>query len=357
MSKFCWQNVSDGANAQRDMKIKISKFNGGEPETFTNYGQLNKGGRGRGLASVGDALAQVAPVQVVAGVDWGAGRPLWRRELVAAWYRGERDALGLIEAAANEQAQLDLKLVENCVRAIVSKLADNGRKVERPRRAAVTVKDNSGRDCVRVRVAGGEEWQRAVSAGIAAIVQWRNGALASPVVPGSRVVEAVAVVAWRGVSDELSHDAFGHSVELSSVSDEWLAGAVEPLAVACCVGIESRGDKAARWLRERGAARRKQVLPARLDTLRHGNSRRAALVDRIEAAAARLLGGDSIDAAARSVGFKDRMHGGSIKEAAGVQLARAARACGLVFNLLQPHGTTAADEFNPYHRPLAIALN
>jgi hypothetical protein len=68
-----------------------------------------------------------------------------------------------------------------------------------------------------------------------------------------------------------------------------------------------------------------------------------------------LLGGDSIDAAAAAVGFKARLHGGKVKEQAGVQLARAARAVGLNFALVEPrNGATAADEFNPWRRPLAL---
>jgi hypothetical protein len=155
------------------------------------------------------------------------------------------------------------------------------------------------------------------------------------------VVEAVAVVAWRAVSDELSRDDKGHSVELSTVSDEWLAAAVEPLAVACLAGFESRSDKAARLLRERGAKRRKAALPGRMDNLRHGHARRVQLVGRIETAAA--------------VGFKARLRGGKVNQQAGVQLARAARAVGLNFALVQPrNGATAADEFNPWRRPLAL---
>jgi hypothetical protein len=91
-----------------------------------------------------------------------------------------------------------------------------------------------------------------------------------------------------------------------------------------------------------------------MDKLRHGHARRVQLVDRIEAAAARMIGGDSVDNAAAAVGFKARLHGGKVKESAGVQLARAARACGLVFNLTQPRSETAADEFNPFHRALAL---
>jgi glutamate 5-kinase len=62
-----------------------------------------------------------------------------------------------------------------------------------------------------------------------------------------------------------------------------------------------------------------------MDNLRHGHARRVQLVGRIETAAARMIGGDSIDAAAAG-GFKARLRGGKINQQAGVQLARAARA-------------------------------
>jgi hypothetical protein len=278
---------------------------------------------------VGAALAQV---EAAAVVDWGAWRPLSRCELVAAWYRGEpSDKFGLMAMAVAEQTSEDVRLVANCLRTIKTKIEDNGGKV------SATMEEE------------------ARGAGAAAVVAWRNGAAACPAVPGERVPQAVAVVAWRAVSDELSRDDKGHTVELSTVSDEWLAAAVEPLAVACLAGYESRSDKAARLLRERGAARRKAALPARMDKLRHGHGRRVQLVERVGAAAARLLGGDSIDAAAAAVGFKARLRGGKVKEQAGVQLARAARAVGLNFALVQPrNGATAADEFNPWRRPLAL---
>jgi hypothetical protein len=277
---------------------------------------------------VGAALAQVE----AAPMDWGGRRPLWRRELVAAWYRGEpSDKFGLMAAAVEDQTREDVALVGRFAKLLKTKIEDNGGKV------SATMEEE------------------ARGAGAAAVVAWRNGALPCPAVPGERVPQAVAVVAWRAVSDELSRDDKGHTVELSTVSDEWLAAAVEPLAVACLAGYESRSDKAARLLRERGAARRKSALPGKMDNLRHGHGRRVQLVERVGAAAARLLGGDSIDAAAAAVGFKARLHGGKVKEQAGVQLARAARAVGLNFALVEPcNGATAADEFNPWRRPLAL---
>jgi hypothetical protein len=300
------------------MNTKTAIDNGGEADRFTNHGQINNVGRGRGLANLGDALerAQVEASKFPAGADWGAGRPLWRRELVAAYYRGERDALGLIEAAAIEQAAEDVKLVANCLRALVLRIEDKGHKITEQQR------------------------EEAKGAGVAALVEWRNGVRACPSVRGSRVVEAAAVVAWRAVSDELGKSRLGHSVEFSDVSTEWLAdlgdcwAIVEPLAVACCAGLESRNDKAVRLIRERGAARRGQRLAGRLDKFRQGaHGRRVALVARIETAARAIINGASIDAAARAVGFKDRP---GHWQQAGADLARAARACGIRFNLTQP---------------------
>jgi hypothetical protein len=314
------------------MNTTTNKANG-EAITFAEFNQSTQHGRGRGLGSIADALTRSGILAApLARTGWGDNRPLSRGELVAAWYRGEADPFGLAAAAVEEQTREDVRLVANCLRALKSKITDNGGTVTETME------------------------QEATGAGLAAVVAWRNGSLAAPVVPGARVADAVAVVAWRAVSDELSRDDRGHTVELSTVSDEWLVAAVEPLAVACVAGIETRGDKAARWLKERGAARRKAALPVRMDNLRHGHARRVQLVERIEAAAARLLGGDSVDNAARAVGFKDRYHGGKLKEAAGVQLARAARACGLNFSLVQPSNRpTVADEFNPFRRPLAVA--
>ena len=308
-----------------------TKANGGEPFTLAEFNQSIQHGRGRGLGIMADALARVELAAPLARTGWGDNRPLSRGELVAAWYRGEADPFGLAARAVEEQTAEDVRLVGNCLRALVSKITDNGDKVTETMR------------------------EEARGAGAAAVVAWRNGALACPPVPGARVADAVAVVAWRAVSDELSRDDRGHSVELSTVSDEWLAAAVHPDAAELVGGIETRDDRAARWLRERGMARRKAALPVRMDNLRHGHARRVALVERVEAAAARLLGGDSVDAAAAAVGFKARIHGGKVKEAAGVQLSRAARAVGLVFNLSQPrNGETAADEFNPHRRALAM---
>ena len=313
------------------MNTSTSTANG-EPDRFTEFNQSIQHGRGRGLASVGDLVGAALAQVEAAPMDWGGRRPLSRRELVTAWYRGEpSDKFGLMAAAVEDQTREDVALVGRFAKLLKTKIEDNGGKV------SATMEEE------------------ARGAGAAAVVAWRNGALPCPVVPGERVPQAVAVVAWRAVSDELSRDDKGHTVELSTVSDEWLAAAVEPLAVACLAGYEERSDKAARLLRERGAARRKMALPGKMDNLRHGHGRRVQLVERIGAAAARLLGGDSIDAAAAAVGFKARLHGGKVKEQAGVQLARAARAVGLNFALVEPcNGATAADEFNPWRRPLAL---
>jgi hypothetical protein len=94
--------------------------------------------------------------------DWGAWRPLSRCELVAAWYRGESDPFGLAAVAAAEQTADDLRLVSNCLRAIKTKIKDNGGKV------SATMKEE------------------ARGAGALAVVAWRNGALACPAVPGAR---------------------------------------------------------------------------------------------------------------------------------------------------------------------------
>jgi hypothetical protein len=357
-----------------------TKFNGGEPDTFAKLNQtINQGaGAGAGLSSVGDALARarVEASAFPAGADWGAARPLSRSVLAAAWYAGESDAMGLAAAAVQSwrrvavvddcgnivhdklgkpkinlrladdcQAAEDLRLVNNCVRALVSKVKDNGATV------TATMRDE------------------ARAAGLCALVQWRNGALPCPAVRGKRVVDGAAVVAWRAVSDELTRDMLGHSVEASSVSDAWLVEAVEPRAaaddcyimaairrldLAACLD-DMRRERVGRWWRERGAARRKAQLPGKIDRLRRGHGRRLALVDRVEHAARLMLEGASIDDAAAAVGFRARP---AKRQTSGSMLARAERAIGLKFRLTPPpKGAGEPDEFNPYHRPLAIALN
>jgi hypothetical protein len=356
---------------------KEKKSSGASVQTFAKLNQTtNQGaGAGAGLSSVGDALAraQVEASKFPAGVDWGAGRPLSRPVLAAAWYAGESDAMGLASVAVESwrrvvvvddcgdivrdefgepkinlrlsddcQAADDMRLVKNCVRALVAKVKDKGATV------TATMRDE------------------ARAAGLCALVQWRNGVSACPAVPGSRVVDAAAVVAWRAVSNELARDMLGHSVEASSVSDSWLVEGVEPWAAADDCDIvaalrrrdlaacqdDDRRERVGRWWRERGAARRKAQLPNKIDRLRHGHGRRLALVDRMEHAARLLLGGASIDDAAAAVGFKGRAHK---SETSGAMLARAARAVGLKFRLTPPpKGAGEPDEFNPHKRKLSL---
>lgn len=245
-----------------------------------------------------------------AGADWGAGRPLTADTLTAAWFAGESDALGLASVAADDTARHDVEMCRKFAQLLRRRMAADGREVNQ-----ASEDDGAG-------------------AGVAAVVAWRNGVTASPVVTGARVSEAVAVVAWRAVVASMSADDLGAAVELSAVSDKWivgdLSGDVEPLAVAVLGAlVETRSDKAQRLARARGAARRKVQLAAHLDLFKAGaNSRRRELVDKIGRACALLCDGQDIDTAAAAVGFN-----ASGQTSAGDRLARAVRALGVRFQL------------------------
>ena len=305
------------------------------------------------LNTIGAALDAVMNTQhqAGAGADWGAGQPLTADTLAAAWYAGERlggmaaqlatsagavivtgtDDKGepvkawLDDSALGRQSADDVAMCRKFAALLRRRMAADGREVS----------DDSERD--------------GAAAGVAAVVAWRNGVAPSPVVAGkgewtfdgggmvkggARVSEAVAVVAWRAVVEEMSADTLGNSVEVSTVSDSWLAGDlsgdVEPLAVAVLGSLmESRSDKASRLVRERGAARRKAQLAAKLDLFKAGaNSRRRELVDKIGRACSLLMDGADIDTAAAAVGFN-----ASGQTSAGDRLARAVRALGLRFQL------------------------
>jgi hypothetical protein len=160
---------------------------------------------------------------------------------------------------------------------------------------------------------------------VVAVVQWRNGVLDSPVVTSEKTPCAVNAVAWRAIVAEMSADTFGNSVELSSVSEDWLLAACDPLAVACVGGLESRYDKVTRWMAERGAVRRKARVLERLELFKAGaGARRRELIDKTGRACLLLVGGDSLDSAAEQAGFK-----AAGRSSAGDRLAQAVRALGV----------------------------
>ena len=186
---------------------------------------------------------------------------------------------------AEEQGQADLALGRKLAHALRWRIIADGRDV-----SETTEQDGA-------------------AAATAAVVAWRNGALPSPVVAPGKTAAAVQVVAWRAVVAEISADTFGNSIELSSVSDQWLLAECSALAVACVAGFETRDEKARRLLAERGKAKRKLRLLARAELVKaainrqkrlfHKYSRRCALVDKVTRAALLLLSGVSLDAAAR----------------------------------------------------------
>jgi hypothetical protein len=243
-----------------------------------------------------------------------------RGELVEAAYRGEEpDALGVMAVAAADQAAADVELCERLAGLLAARMESNGQL------SRVKIKSSAAASKSWPRLSLWPESIRdGAAAAAAAVVGWRNGVLPSPVVAGERMADTVAVVAWRALVASVKADDLGESVDLSSVSESWLVASLEPLAVACVSGVESRSDKASRWLAERGAARRKAQLERRVEDLQSGQTaRRRELIARIGAACRRMIGGDSFEAAA-AVGFKaDSGH------TAGDKLATAARRIGL----------------------------
>ena len=279
-------------------------------------------GRGRGLVSLD-----------LSGVTGAAARPLadnlpiCRDTAARAWYAGE--PLGAAAAAAAaEQTAADVRLCGHLAALLAGRMETNGQlakvKFQRGKAGAGAAASKSW----PLLAAWPQSIRDGAGAAVAAVVAWRNGALPSPLVTGGRNADTVAVVAWRALVASVKADGLGESVDLSSVSDSWLVASLDPLAVACVSGIETRDDKASRFLSERGAARRKAQLERRIEDLQAGQTaRRRDLIERIGAAARRMIGGDTFVAAAAAVGFKADNSGNS----AGSRLAAAARKAGFQF--------------------------
>jgi len=147
--------------------------------------------------------------------------------------------------------------------------------------------------------------REAVGDAAAAIVQWRNGQELEGGEYGARGV------AQRAAVRSIAFDALGESIdnwrrEESNGVEDWdcLAGSTLPLPQL--VGDASREDKAARLRFERTRAARPAKLTRRMDSLRAmgGRGRRVALLDKVQAAIAGLLRGESADQAALAAGFK-----------------------------------------------------
>ena len=271
------------------------------------------GGRGAGLQNMADLFNQLEQRPKAAGLKSAIadGGAVARRPWAGLFVTDLTDASMAEELASRAipkgellreaQGQLDLKLARACARRLKAKIESNGGKVN----------EQTERD--------------AVGSGVLAVALWRTGAGDEP---------RAARVCWRAVERDISGDIYGGSVEVSSVSESWLAENAEPSAVLCVAGIETRGDKATRFLAERGRARRaREVFPRLADLTPNASARRMELVERIGRACLLILGGDSLDAAALAAGFK-----GDTKHPAGTRLARAVRAVvpGVQFDLRAP---------------------
>jgi hypothetical protein len=206
------------------------------------------------------------------------------RELLAS---GATPAGGLLLEC---QGQADLALGRNCVARLAARMAGAGRMVT------------------------DDERQEAVAAAACALTVWRatgKGADGEPETLAARV-------AWRAAVRELSRDWLGESIPLCTVSDDWLWFNREQRD-------ESRAERAARLRVERLAASRQLRLLRRLDHLPAGRGRRAAVIDKLRAAAVALLSGLRLDEAATLAGFK-----ASGRTGAGARLLQACKRLGLI---------------------------
>jgi hypothetical protein len=268
---------------------------------------------------------------------WGAGQAITRNALLNSWFAGESLSpfmAGLAADAAAAQGESDLRLA----RAMAAKLA--GKQKNDRRVVTLTMQ------------------KEAAAAAALAITQWRNGVLKSQAVAGDKTYNPASIVAWRACAAAMADTGMADTLELSAVSDAFLferpkdmegyalaaAWAVEPLAVACLGGFETRNDKASRLLLERAKARRKAALPARMEGYKGASRCKAATVERVEGVARLLIEGSDIESASLAVGFnvqKGRMSAAS-------QLAKSVRRLRLPFSL---HPAKASkDEAAPRYR-------
>ncbi len=247
--------------------------------TTTLNNNVNPGrGTGAGLASVGDALASAG---VPLTTSPGAGRALGLEGMTMAQALAscERPAGPLLLAV---QGQMDLAIATRSARKLAGRMLADGHDVGQDR-----IKD-------------------AIGAGCLALACWRAGVTITRGTDGGDVVmsgavawELAARVAWRGAVAFLSADNLGDTVPLmGGAEDDWLCAQVLP--------GESRTERAARRWIERHAGQRQNLLARRLANVSTGRGRRAAAVDKVGRAAAFLLGGDAMEAAAAAAGFKAR---------------------------------------------------
>jgi len=243
-------------------------------------------------------------------------------------------ALASCEAAAGPllrecQGQADLALVRRCAFKLAGRMELDGRRFVRPLGDDPNIRD-------------------AIGAGLRALVVWRAGAgvardadggervefAALPAVgqadaawqrDGERVeyLTAAARVAWRAVVESISADTCGESVPLSSIGEDWLASVAMP--------GESRAERLARLKVERMAAGRAALLVRRVEAIKASGGRVRRSADKIGHAAALLLAGEPLDAAAAAAGFKAsaKRGGRGGGTSAGDRLCQALRRCGV----------------------------
>jgi hypothetical protein len=268
-------NVQQGQahNKNRTMKTMTNPDGGGrfsstEFELNPDHGR----GRGRGLESIGDALAS-------AGVCDSAA-PMARQIHV-----GDVDTMPIRDALASAaqpaggllleaQGQHDLALSRNCADKLAGRMRASGAEVNQD-----IIADATG-------------------AGALALTQWRATGAGVDGEPET----LAARVAWRAVVRAMSADRFGDSLSINTVSDDWLWHNAEQRD-------ESREERAARFKVERMAATRQLRLCRRLASLPSGRGNRAAVIERVNVAAQLMLGGARLDEAAAAAGFNARGEG------------------------------------------------
>jgi hypothetical protein len=240
-------------------------------------------GRGRGWQCLGDALT-AAGVPDTDNKRQAGVASMSLRELLAS---GETPAGGLLLEC---QGQADLTLAGHCVARLAARMAGAGRLVT------------------------DEERKESIAAAACALTVWRATGAGCDGEPET----LAARVAWRAAVRELSRDWLGASIPLCTVSDDWLWFNREQRD-------ESRVERAARLRVERLASSRQLRLLRRLDNLPAGRGQRAAVIDKLRAAAVALLDGLRLDEAATLAGFK-----ASGRTDAGARLLHACKRLGLI---------------------------
>ena len=307
------------------------------------------GAGGGGLVHLGELISCSAIAsQNLSACVWGAGQAITRDALLDSWISGESLSpfmMGLANDAAAEQGAADLRLAKAMANKLARRQKDDGRKV-----STTTIDEGA-------------------AAAALAITSWRNGVLKVAAIAGDKTFSPASVVAWRACSAAMSDTGLGDSLELSAVSEGFLFGqgrdsegndivkagdldgfalgllhSIEPLAVACLAGFESRNDKAKRLLLERAQAKRKRELPAKMEHFKGAKFCKVESVERVERAASLLIEGSDIESASLAVGFKVQKS----RMSAASQLAKSVRRLHLPFSL---HPASASkDETGPRYR-------